>query len=325
MMSKRRMFPVALLCAATAVLALAVTSASSQSEAAAPREVKLALFPSLDYAPLFLGLKQGIWKKHGLNLKITYVYTGAGLFAALTSGSADLATNSPTAGSNAIAQGLPLKMLTAAALQATKGNTEVLVRSNSSIRNFGDLAGKTVATINLQGLFHLGTAYAVEKAGGDPKSMRALAMSPADEPNALAAGRLDAIVLQDPFLTTAKQQHGNAFRSLGNPFAEVPYRMPVGAFWTTDSVTDAKPALLRKFFTAWKECVAAAERQPKLTRTIIPKYTGITQAVANQITPPDWIARKPSKGQLGPMLALAKRYGWIQTVPAYDQIVWDGK
>ena len=105
---------------------------------------------------------------------------------------------------------------------------------------FGDLAGKTVATINLQGLFHLGTAYAVEKAGGDPKSMRALAMSPADEPNALAAGRLDAIVLQDPFLTTAKQQHGNAFRSLGNPFAEVPYRMPVGAFWTTNNVTDSQ-------------------------------------------------------------------------------------
>ena len=80
-MLKGRRFVAALLCAAIVVLGVAVTSASTQPSAAAPREVKLALFPSLDYAPLFVGLKLGIWKKHGLDLKITYVYTGAGLFA----------------------------------------------------------------------------------------------------------------------------------------------------------------------------------------------------------------------------------------------------
>jgi NitT/TauT family transport system substrate-binding protein len=324
-MFKGRLFVAALLVAAATVLGAAATSARPQSTAPAPQAVKLALFPSLDYAPLFVGLKLGIWKKHGLDLKITYVYTGAGLFAALTSGSADLATNSPTAGANAIAQGLPLKMLTAAAFQATKGNTEVLVRSDSSIRAFGDLAGKTVATINLQGLFHLGTAYAIEKAGKDPASMRALAMAPVDEPNALAAGRLDAIVLQDPFLTTAKLQAGNNFRSLGNPFRELPYRVPVGAFWTTDSTIQAKAALLRKFHAAWKECVAVAEKRTKLTRQIIPKYTGITGTVANLITPPDWTAVPPPRSALGPMLALAKKYGWIRTIPSYNDIVWNGK
>ena len=331
-MARARVFIAALLTlvmmavGATAATAGQSGTAGTAGQSATPLQtVRLALFPSLDYAPLFVGLKLGIWKKNGLDVKITYVYTGAGLFAALTSGSADLATNSPSAGANAIAQGLPLKMLTAAAYQATKGNTEVLVKSDSSIRTFGDLAGKTVATINLQGLFHLGTAYAVEKAGKDPLSMRALAMAPVDEPNALAAGRLDAIVLQDPFLTQAKLTAGNSFRSLGNPFRELPYKVPVGAFWTTNDTIGSKAPLLRKFHQAWRESVAAANARPKLTRQIIPKYTGITGAVSNLITPPEWIAVRPPPRSLGPMLALAKKYNWIRTVPSYNEIVWNGK
>jgi NitT/TauT family transport system substrate-binding protein len=324
MQAKRRLVVAALVCAALVVGASAA-SARPQSNAAELQQVKLALFPSLDYAPLFVGLKLGIWKKNGLDIKITYTYTGAGLFAALTSGSADLATNSPTAGSNAIAQGLPLKMLSMASYQPTKGNTEVLVKADSSIKTFGDLAGKTVATINLQGLFHLGTAVAVEKAGKDPMSMKALAMSPADEPNALAAGRLDAIVLQDPFLTTAKLQNGNAFRSLGNPFKELTYKVPVGAFWTSNNAISSKPALLKKFLVAWKESVAAAKARPKLTSQVIPKYTGIATSVSGLITTPEWTSGPPPKNGLGPMLVTLKKFGWIKTIPSYDEIVWNGK
>ncbi|HJU47552.1 MAG TPA: ABC transporter substrate-binding protein [Gaiellaceae bacterium] len=324
-MSKGRSFIVALLCVLTLVASASAATAGQQTQTQSLQTIRLALFPSLDYAPLFVGLKLGIWKKAGLDVKITYVFTGAGLFAALTSGSADLATNSPSAGANAIAQGLPLKMLTAAAYQATKGNTEVLVRRDSPIRGFGDLADKTVATINLQGLFHLGTAYAIEKAGKDPLSMRALAMAPVDEPNALAAGRLDAIVLQDPFLTTAKLQNGQTFRSLGNPFRELPYKVPVGAFWTTDDAIESKAPLLRKFHAAWKESVTAAQKRPKLTRQVIPKYTGITGAVANLITPPEWTSTPPPQRSLGPMLALARKYGWIKTIPSYSEMVWNGK
>ena len=97
MQAKRRLVVAALVCAVMVVIGASAASARPQSEAATLQQVKLALFPSLDYAPLFVGLKLGIWKKNGLDIKITYTYTGAGLFAAMTSGSADLATNSPTA------------------------------------------------------------------------------------------------------------------------------------------------------------------------------------------------------------------------------------
>ena len=207
-------------------------------------------------------------------------------------------------------------------LSADEGQPEVLVKKDSSIQNFADLAGKTVATVNLQGLFHLGVAYAVEKAGKDPNSIKALAMAPIDEANAIAANRIDAAVMQDPFLSQAKAT--GQFRSLGNPFSTFPYRIPVGAFWSSKSTIGSKPGLLRTFIAAWKEAVTTAMARPKLTKQIIPKYTGISGDVAKLITVPEYITSMPAKA-LGPMLVTMKKYGWIKIIPSYNEIVWNGK
>ena len=283
-MSKNRVSLFAV--AAAAIVLAAVPSASARpagahGQAAPLQEIKVAVFPTVDYAPMYVGLKLGIFKKHGLDVKIQYVFTGAGLFAAITSGQTDLATNSPAAGSNAISQGLPIKMVTAADFQPTTGNTEVLVKSDSPIKSFADLAGKTVATINLQGLFNLGVNYAVEKSGGDPASVHALAMSPADEG-------------------------------------------PVGAFWSSTSTIQAKPALLRSFLAAWTESVAVAKKHPQTTRDVISKYTGISADTAKTITIPDYTSGL-TPDSLGPMLLLMKKYGWLNVIPSYSQIHWDGK
>jgi NitT/TauT family transport system substrate-binding protein len=213
-------------------------------------------------------------------------------------------------------------MLTAADFQPTTGNTEILVKADSPIKSFADLAGKTVATINLQGLFNLGVNYAVEKSGGDPMSVKALAMAPADEGPALLAGRVDAIVLQDPFLSQNKAAGG--FRSLGNPFKLFPFKVPVGAFWSSKSTISAKGPLLKQFLAAWKESVASAKKHPNTTREVISKYTGISKDMAAKITVPDYTSGLPPNS-LGPMLVLMKKYGWLNIIPSYNQIYWGGK
>jgi NitT/TauT family transport system substrate-binding protein len=308
------------------VLALAALTASLVGTSALASskltQIRVGLYPSADYAPFFVALKRGIFKKHGLDVKVTYVFTGSGLMASLTSGQADFATNSVTAGITAINNGLPIKMLASADIVPLKGNTEVLVKQDSSIRNWRDLEGKTVATVNLQGLFHLGLAAAVEKAGGDPKSIRAVPMSPVDEGPALEAGRLDAVVLQDPFLTQAKQRFN--FRSLGNPYTAVSYRVPAGAIFASNKTIEEKPGLVRTFTKAWKDAADYARTHPKLARQVVPKYTGITNEVAVKITLPIYDTTL-SAAMLGPMMRQMKRYGWLDNIPSYQQLVWTGR
>ena len=325
----RRRSMLGALVALLAVLAIPGGSALAQPDVKAPTrptqaltELKMGVFPAADYAPLFVGFKRGIFKKAGLDIKVQYIFTGTGLMSGLTSGALDLATNSTTAGATGIANGLPVKIVALSALTPTKGYIDVLVRRDSSIRGWRDLEGKTVATINLQGQFHMLVNQAIEKRGGDPSRMRALPMSPADEPAALAAGRVDAIVMQDPTLTQAKSQ--NDFRSLGNPTALLGFPLPSGAIYSSNETIAEKPGVLRRFRTAWREAVAVAKRNPKLSRQTIIKFTGINNETALKVTLPDFSADLTARG-VGPMLLQMKKYGWVSQVPAFDQIAWNGK
>ncbi len=302
--------------------AFARTDIAAKPQATPLTQLKMGVFPAADFAPLFVGFKRGIFKRHGLDIKVQYIFTGTGLMSGLTSGALDLATNSTTAGATGIANGLPVKVIALAALTPTKGYIDVLVRRDSSIRGWRDLEGKTVATINLQGQFHMLVNHAIEKRGGDPSKMRAVPMSPVDEPAALAAGRVDAIVMQDPTLTQAKLQHD--FRSLGNPTALLGFRLPSGAIYSSNDTIAKKPGVLRRFRAAWREAVAVAKRNPTLSRQTIIKFTGISNETALKITLPEFGADL-SPGGVGPMLLLMKKYGWLSQVPALNQISWDGR
>jgi len=309
---------------AVLVVSLAVgLGAASGRPNATLTQVKIGVFPAADYAPLFVGIKRGVFKKAGLDIKVQYAFTGSALMAAITSGATDLATNSDLGGITGIANGLPVKIVTQTSFTPTKGYLEVLVRGDSPIRNFGDLAGKTVATINLQGQFHLLVANAVEKAGGDPNSIRAVPMSPADEPAALAAGRVDAIVMQDPTLTQAKLKYPT-FRSLGNPVGLLNYKLPSAAFFSSNATIEKKAAILRKFKVAYAQAAAIAARNQSLSRQTVLKYTGIDNQTALKVTLPEFTTSLTAKS-LGAVLLHMKRYGFLKTIPSFNEIYWNGK
>ena len=315
-MKKWRMIP-----GVVAIVALLTVTgiASGQSNAPARQqltEFKLGVFPAADYTPLFVGLKRGIFKKHGLDIKIQYILTGSGLMAAVTSGQVDAATNSVPAGATAIANGLPIKLITQTSITPKKGYINVLVKKDSPYKTYADLAGKTVATINLQGQFHLLLKNAI---GAD---FNAIPMSPADEPAALEAGRLDAIVMQDPTLTLAKQQYPD-FRSLGNPTAKLPFALPSAGFYSSNDTISKKPAVLKQFVAALKEAIALSGKNQALARRVVPKFTGMTPATAKLVTLPVFDSRI-TPGSVGPMLLLMQKYGWPKNVPAFNSIVWQG-
>jgi NitT/TauT family transport system substrate-binding protein len=283
-------------------------------------DLNIALFPSLDYAAFYVGLDEGIFEAHGLNVDVEHVFTGTGLFSAITSGQKHLATNSLTSGSLGITNNLPIQAISVAANQETEGNTEILVLADSDIESFGDLAGRTVATINLQGLFHLGTLNAVASEGGDITGIEALPMSPADEPTALAAGRVDAIVLQDPFLTQAKAEFPE-FRSLGNPFATFDFELPVGVFWSSTETANANPELMTRFQAALTESTEFAIANPESLLAVIPEYTELTEDQLGDITLPGYSTNLEEEALLN-MLQSMLDYGWLTYIPSYNQIVW---
>jgi NitT/TauT family transport system substrate-binding protein len=298
------------------------SSTSEQSDSGGVDTLKLALYPSTDYAALMYGVEEGIFEKHGVKLEIEQVLTGSALTSAITSGDFDLATNSPTSMTTGISNGLPVKMVAVANQIPTDGYVETLVKNDSGIDSFADLEGKTAATVNLQGSFDLGTRSAVAAAGGDAAKLKTLAMAPTDEPQALAAGRLEAITLQDPFLATAKKNKD--FKSLGNPFSELDYPIYGSGIWSSNDTIEEKGAAFAKFRDALGEASEAVKADGNLGYEVIPTYTELSLDEAKALTLPVYTT-EISEEELQPMIDQMSEYGWIKgDPPTYDDIVWAG-
>src|SRR5262249_10926200 len=90
-----------------------------------------------------VGLRAGIFKKHGLNLETLYTQGGGETMQAVISGSADIGIAAGTTGVlGAFAKGAPLRIIAAGTTGA--GDLYWYVPANSPIKSFKDLDGKTV-------------------------------------------------------------------------------------------------------------------------------------------------------------------------------------
>jgi NitT/TauT family transport system substrate-binding protein len=114
------------------------------STAAAEDKLRLAVGApnNWDTCVSDVGLRAGIFKKHGLDLELLYTQGGGETIQAVISGSADIGIAAGTTGVlGAFAKGAPLRIIAAGTTGA--GDLYWYVPAASPIRSFKDLDGKT--------------------------------------------------------------------------------------------------------------------------------------------------------------------------------------
>ena len=159
-----------------------------------------------DVAALYLGEEVGIFKKHGIELKVNMGTTGAALVPAVMSGEYHFAFSSLVSLLQARDKGLPVKIIAAGSSStATTGADVTMIHAgpNSGIKSAKDLEGKTVSVNALNGLLQLLGKSAVKADGGDPGKVRFIELGFADALAALQSGKIDAMVGAEPFGTAA--------------------------------------------------------------------------------------------------------------------------
>ena len=101
-----------------------------------------------------LGMKQGIFQKHGLELEILYTQGSAETVQAVLAGGAEIGCAVGTVGAlAAFSKGAPLRII--AASFTGDSNMFLYVPANSPIRKVEDAAGKTVAFSNTGSSSHM--------------------------------------------------------------------------------------------------------------------------------------------------------------------------
>lgn len=268
---------------ALAAISLLATAAAPAAFAQQKTTVRVVYIPVITWLPLLVAKDEGIFEKHGLDVKfskfpniVNLPSTVGKQFDMVPSTAPDLL--------NAVAHGLNLAAVSGETVEDSAHKSyQVIVRADSNIKSYKDLAGKRVLCPGVGSVMNVALLYAIKKEGGDPSTMVALESSFPAMMDQLKAGRVDAVEELEPFVGRLL---GAGYRSLGAPLLEVadPVLFP---FWIADaSWARAHRDVLKKWRASLEDGLAAIHRDEKKARAILAKYSGLPQKVIDTIPLP---------------------------------------
>lgn len=299
------------------------TAQSATSTTVTPETINVGVLPIADVAPLYVGIKEGFFAKQNLTVNPQVLQGGAAVVSAVVGGSLNFGFGATANLILAKSHQLPIQFVAQgdqAAASASAAWSGIMVEASSGINSVADLAGKTIASNALQGENELALDSVLEANGVNPSSVHVVAMPFPSMPAALAAGQVQAATVVEPFVS-AIEAHGG--KMLSPLFEGMAPNLLVAGYFTTSSVIDTNPSLVKRFQTAINESLSFSAANPDVVRNVIPTYTSISAANAATLKLPVWSPNLNSS-TIAAQAALMVKLGWISTAPTLNQLIWSG-
>lgn len=270
----------------TAAASPTVDSAEPAAELA---EVKVGYVPVSIFAPVFVALEKGYYAEQGLNVSLEPFPGGSDPVVLTASGQLDIAIGGAgPAFWNAIAQGLPIKVIAPGHAEGNPVATPIMISKSvcdaGEITSVADLRGKKVS-VNARGATEYWLSQALGTAGLTIADIDLQTLPFPDAVAALASGAVDAAMVGEPLATKAEQD-GIAVRLLTDfPVQDV---QPTIVFANQDFLND-RPELAAGFVTAYlkasRDLSGAGWYDPN-NLAIVEQYTQVpTELVAAAVQP----------------------------------------
>jgi NitT/TauT family transport system substrate-binding protein len=227
---------------------------------------------------VYYGIRSGLFHSHGINVIAVIEPSGSAGLSAVVGGSLDVMLASLPPIFQGYLRGVPFQVVAPAQEYVTEApNALLLVQKSSSINTARDLNGKRLGVLALSDLNSAAARAWVDQNGGDSNSI-----SMAEVPNsamlsALDTGRVDAIVVLNPFGDAALAT-GRA-RILGKPFDAIAKHFEAGAWASTSDNVAKNFDAMRRFARAMHEATVYANKHHRETVDLVASYTGIDRDV----------------------------------------------
>lgn len=264
----RRQF-LAVLAAAAAPAALVGCSALGGSTATAPEpggggaegtspieqpDLVVGVLPIVGAAPLTLGVNEGLFQQAGLTLTPQPVQSGALSLPALVAGDFDILFSNYVSPIAASAQGIDVVII-AEASRARPDNIGVVAMPTSPINTPVDLVGRTIGVNALNNIGTLTMSSVLGVNGVTPEQVTFVEIPFPEMATAIEAGRVDAGLLPEPFLTTAKRALG--VKTIFDPASGPTADLPLDGYVVTRQFAEDNPNTVRAF----REALAQAQER----------------------------------------------------------------
>lgn len=306
---------------ALSVLMASLAQLSGISKANADTNIAVGSGPVLAVAAIQLAVAKGYFKDEGLNVTLSPLASGAATLAALIGGSLQFAPTNVTSVAVARSKGIKLKIVaqeSASPNNPSEAFDGLLVRGDSPMKRARDLAGKTVAVNAINSTGTLSTSRAIEKDGGDYKTVKWVELPQGDAMSALATGSVDAVWIQEPFVTIGVQR---GFKMLFSPYIATEPNYVDSVIVGTQSYLDANPDVGRRFSRAIGRALKLGAEHPEEIRAMLPSYMKLAPDLLPKIHLPLFPTQVNVDG-IQTLIDLAAKYGYIAAPLSAKELVW---
>jgi NitT/TauT family transport system substrate-binding protein len=220
--------------------------------------------PGAGYSDLELGVADGIFKKHGLNVSLKHLPDSSQLVPALLSGSVQIGVGVASTTAGAIMQGEDLRFV---AMSEPHYNLEMW--ASPKVADVAALKGKKVAITSPGSEADFGLTDLLERDGLKRSDVTTeYVKSVPGEISALQSNAVDAILTQPPNGTQTRAKGYHRIAELSDlPFA-------LGAYTVSGDYLKGHESTIQKFVAAETENLARLHQDRAEALKIIEKYSG---------------------------------------------------
>jgi NitT/TauT family transport system substrate-binding protein len=300
-----------------ALLSAAAAALGAGVPAAAAATLRIATLTIDSGAACFYAAAQGFFARAGIEAQIQTVASGGAIVAAVASNSVDVGFANLVSAAAAFAKNIPVVLIAPGSVDVADVPTNALVVAPSStIRTARDLDGKIMATTTLRNIVQFAAQTWIDKNGGDSSSVRFVEIAFSEMVDALVAGRIDAAIVAEPFMSEARRRT----RLIAYPMAAIGPRVQLGGWLASLGWARANAGLVAAFAGAIAKTNAWANAHHDATALILERVGRLDPQVVAHMNRATYATRL-IPAELQPAIDVAARYGAIpHTIPAQAMI-----
>lgn len=237
-------------------------------------EVTLLSVPDISGTVTFAAVERGFFLKHGLDVNLRLLSSGADIVKGLQAGEAQFGQVATTSVPVARSSGLNLRMVVPIMNDATSakfaGNLSIIARADSGIdpNDPSSLEGKKIAVLEGSTPQSYLRAY-LEENGSSLDKVDLLNLAVPDQPIALKQGEVDAITPWEPFVSQVIREMGDDAIIVSRGDALIGYVIGIGA---TDEVIEENPDVIQSFTDAISEAAQWVRQNPDEAARVTGSY-----------------------------------------------------
>jgi NitT/TauT family transport system substrate-binding protein len=275
--------------------------------------MKVSYLPIMDLQQLYVAWDKGFFEEEGIKVEGQVAQGGAVSQTLVESGSVDLGWTAVVPLSQAYVKGFDFAFVAPGAfVDATNRKTVgILVKKDSPIQSFKDLAGKKIAILGLQSITHLAVLTAADFYGVDARTLKFVEVPLPSQVPAVREGAVDACHTAEPFIAASEAEGITRMLYAGYYPPEIADRIMVSSWFAKKSSLQKNKEKMTRFLKAITKATDFINKNPDQMPAIIAKYTKLDINLLRKVTPPKFYT-KMYKKDIQVQIDLCAKYGFIK-------------